>query len=371
LNTNLCGTTIPSEWTLGTIFTAGIPPLASEVGWSGDPTCITIDQYPLVASWKYEQSSCNQTDVIDDPYCPSPYLSVTYRPEELYTLTSGNDTITRVLYHMSATIEEMISTTDGGTIDPIDFMFIVDHSGSMFDDIGAIVVALPSFAQTLQDSGTDIRFGLTIYAYGRTDAGPNGSFPVNPLDCPLIDVPIASQFFDGLDYSGSTAQNGFTTNISDISLAMNQAIGWRVGGSAAPGFSVVQFANEDPRFVWRPGVKRVIFLITDTTCTESSVGCFYPNQESLAIQSCLNNNCTVIVAISNFGLCYENLSIQTGWEGGSFPVQGTPDANGKPSYDVTFNFITEGLTTNSKIRKSVRVVERNEIGYSPTFFKEC
>ncbi len=369
-NTNSCGTTIPSAWLFGAVFTGGIPPSAGEIGWAGDPSCITIDAYPSsLSDWKFEQPSCNQTDLIDDPYCPSPYLSMTYKPAELYTLTVGDDTVTRVLYHVATDIAG-IGAANG---EPIDFMFVVDHSGSMGNDIAAVAVAIPDFAQTLQGSGVDVRFGLTVYGRGPGQSGPNGSLPVNPIICGNL----GGEMFDGLNYSGSTAEGGFTSNVNDLTIAINPITGWGIPGSAAPGYSAVRFANKDSRFVWREGIKRFVFLITDTTCFEWISGCTaaYSNDESLAIQDSLDNNCTVILAIEQDpleplnGLCYENLSEQTGWTAGSYPVAGTPDPAGNPSYSAAFDGITSELVTS--FIRTVTVVERDEQGYEPTFLRNA
>jgi hypothetical protein len=63
--------------------------------------CFDIVPTPEISEWCYYDAVCHQHFVYGDMYCPSPYIAVKYKPDDVYVLSKGDEKVTRVLYRMS------------------------------------------------------------------------------------------------------------------------------------------------------------------------------------------------------------------------------------------------------------------------------
>ena len=268
-------------WNIGDSFVGAYPPTEDNVktaisGTSGDVECITDILFtPDSSDWCTFEATCQQTFLIDDPYCPSPYLSLTFQPEDLWTINADGELTTRVLYHMSVN-NTLIEGGGQGQGNAVDFMFVIDHSGSMSGEIQAIREAVPILAQSLQDQGADARFGLTIFARGSTSSRQPSDF----IECG------GAKIFDGLQ---NFTTGGFTTSISVLQEALDY---WGTSSGLSAPYSALGFTSSDSRFNWRSSATKFTILITDTDDSEINQGtnCSrYVNSRDEAL-SAINNN---------------------------------------------------------------------------------
>lgn len=82
---------------------------------SGGGSCIlSFSINPDEDIWCYNYSECSQSYISNDPYCPSPYLSCVYKPEDLWIIKIGDDFITRVKYHLSVNGSRVVERDTGG-----------------------------------------------------------------------------------------------------------------------------------------------------------------------------------------------------------------------------------------------------------------
>lgn len=348
-------------WNVGDSFMGNYPPTEDNVksalsGTSGDESCITnVNFYPEYSNWCIFEATCQQTFVVDDPYCPSPYLSLTFRPEDLWTINADGEIVTRILYHMS--VNNTLIEGDGQTQNnEVDFMFVIDHSGSMSGEIQSVREAVPILAQSLQDQGADSRFGLTVFARGINAIKQ----PTDFIDCG------GGRTFDGLQ---NVTTGGFTTSVSVLQEALGY---WGVHAGLAAPYSALGFALDDSRFEWRPDSAKFVILITDTNDSEVSqnTNCSgYINDRNEALNSLINKNSQLLLAIcvppsctsGNDGSNFIGMSEETGWTGESyFNVTGPYEA-----IFESINISTKTVAVNS------RVLERDIEGHIPTFLNNA
>ncbi len=381
-DSSVCGVGF-SKWSIGSQFTGTYPPTPNALGDEG-LGCITIlNLFPEdVDSWCYLESSCVQSKLFDDPFCPSPYLGLTYRPEDLWTIENNGKVVTRVKYHAGINLLRLTvdtSVSGSGISGVVDFMFVVDYSSSMKPRIDAVRGAVSPFAQSLKEAGVDVRFGLCVF--GRANSNENPSIsppqPPNAVLCSNDTALPDTAMFDGL-YGFST--DGFTDDPANLSDAMNHW--WYEAGAQAPGYSAIQFASLDSRFQWRDNAQRYIILITDTNESETLADCGaegYPQNKSSAINvvtdSVGGTSASVLVAICDFdydpslhsgcshcvacknGMDYVDMSEASNWGSREyFPVWGP--------YDVAFQSILSKITTDLL---QATIYERSEEGYGPTY----
>lgn len=357
-NKLLCPSETEPEWQMGQSFTGIYPPTAA-IFDIANGSCIDITLSPSsVEQWCTYDSSCTQHYVFEDPYCPSPYLAVKYYPEDLWTFTSDNETITRVLYHMStAILEEEINKQ-------ADIMFLIDYSTSTVEEIEQIKMAIPQFAQNLANNNIAVRFGLTIFA-----RGINGEvMPSNLVSC-HCEGNDETQIFDGLELQG--VSGGFTSDVSILVSGMND---WSNISAASAPYSAIQFCTENINYQWNSDSQKYIFMVTDTG-TESAETCEcgpYINAKDVALTSLLSTNTKLILATcqtSDGELCEQqtfppddlvSMSEASGWTDGIFLITGPYD-------DILLN-VSTSISSQSN---GSRIVERDISGYDNTFIKNA
>jgi len=325
-------------------------------------------------------SACNQIYVFpelsDDPYVEAvecdpysiedPYVIIEYRPEEMYTIDSGSDTVTRVHYQMrtesppalSGAISWSPEDEDNSESNAIDLVFSIDHSGSMGpwsgNEIAQVRTAVNNLATSLIGSGIDIRFGLVIMA---TSASP--SDPANGINC-------TNYIIDALSDAG--VSGGFTNNATTLSNALSS---WSAAGGCESVFGSVKFALEWPTLQWRSNARRIVFVISDGVgCREGQCQCQqFPNTYAAAKASCDQYDATVILALATEISCYTSLSVDTGWTGGTYPVVGpygiSPSDLGGSAAAASGSCVMPV----SESRCYTKIVERDHVGYDPTFIK--
>lgn len=104
---NSSSTSARAEFTLSISCQGSIP------GWAvGDtvtnpttgltPACYTLSTRPSsTTNWCIYSTNCTQYGLFDDPYCPNPYVTLNYSAIDFYTLTDGDQVVSRVLYNIS------------------------------------------------------------------------------------------------------------------------------------------------------------------------------------------------------------------------------------------------------------------------------
>jgi hypothetical protein len=153
-------------------------------------------------------------------------------------------------------------------LEPTDILLIVDLSGSMVEEINAVMTALNKFAAHYSDSEV-IKWGLVFTASANTGAGPWGEQVVLKTD--LVDFETFMNIFQS---SGYSLTGGDEQNYDAIYLAIHNLIGaaflphelsdleWGQNGWGA---STVESSppKEQWDISWRPDAKHVIILFSD------------------------------------------------------------------------------------------------------------
>ena len=148
----------------------------------------------------------------------------------------------------------------GEEIPDTDILFIVDWSGSMDDEINAVLVALNQFAANYADQES-LRWGLIV--------GPKAS-PVNPSKEHLVIVSDISPFPDFLADFAALGNEGMDTGKEMLLDAIYLAL-QNISGNAPIDLASTQWiqnSGSDPEkeqfnLEWRQGADRVIIVFTD------------------------------------------------------------------------------------------------------------
>ena len=332
---------------------------------------------------------------LEDPYVAS---DVRYKPEDLWVIQSGDDLVTRVLYHMQEyNLASSISLNAENDSNSVDFMLMIDHNLSLESAIQSISESITSLSSLFVSKGIDAKFSLIIFGRGTT-ATP---IPSDKIECTSTghDSNLPSFMFDALQNSNycsagfddhpsqiDEVSGGWTRSVSDLQDALKC---WYVGAGHTAAYAAIQFGIEDPRFNnetngWRTNSSKFIFLVTDKSpdecnCDEcdydSTSGRKYTNSEQDALSSLVDNNVVLIPAVctqnaSNAGTCfgsggdfYSSLSVSSGWEGSIFNVN-TDD------YSEIFREIGDEI--NITVRQTTStIMERSEPGDESSFLKKA
>lgn len=350
------------NFSIGDEITAPYPPNADDfpdgLPQGGGESCIlSFSVNPDSSLWCYKNSDCPIFYVKEDPYCPLPYASYIYKPEDLWLIRINDDFVTRVKYNLS--ISGNAETQKTISIDQIDFMFVIDYSVNMGSRIQKIIDAIPNLNESLSSQGFDVRYGLTVFGRDNID-DPNADMCSGCF--------AGSYVFNGL----RTEDGGFTRNISTLQSAMSIDAD---GLGPEPGYSAIVFALTNPQYLWRNSAKRVIFLITDTT-DQSGTCIGIDNDQTLAVNTIYQYDVSVGIAISTIGdasgcgceppNCTGNGSGYLSLINAANPSLGQFSVDGP--YDNIFKNMS--ITIGSSITNA-RVLERDEHGYNATFLKDA
>jgi len=332
-----------------------------------------------------------------DPYVNADF---NFKPEDLWRIEVGDEEyVTRVLYHMQE--EVLASSPDvapndiGGSNNQIDFMFIVDHSATMGPIINSVQQAVPALAEDLVTKGFDARFGLIVTARGQA------ATPV-PNERIACDNPsILSQYtFNGLqrsllchdeDPQDTNAglqpgePSGFTRSVDKLRKALDcwdvkDSNGFPTGAWTAPWSAIRYAVSHAPNtttslFGWRDRSEKFIFFVSDADDEAGATFCGdFLNDKSLAkddLKNKLSSNVKFIPAVSiiededhtNDTALYEDVALDSGWEGGIFNVTST-------NYGVIFNAIVSEIDTTMRTSLAT-VIERAKSGTDGTFLKKA
>jgi hypothetical protein len=308
------------------------------------------------SNWCFDQSECSQYYLINDLYCPSPYLeyiNVYYKPIDLWTIQVDDHTITRVSYNLQATI---IQDTNQADFENIDILFVIDTSSSMSEIIAKIRNSISVFSNNL--SSYNVKFNLCCY--GRSISAlpvPNGITCNNTV---IFNALQANSACVSDCENISNYNNNFT---DDISVISNALCCWGNNGLVSPHWSAIQYCDES-NFNWRSDSKKYIVLFTDGDEYEvaSNVSCSgILNSKEDAILSLINKDITCITFCkSQFASKFNTISPRTGWEGDSF--YNIDYSN----YNLYFTNICNSI--NSSL-SHVTIFERDKYGYDACFLK--
>ena len=153
-------------------------------------------------------------------------------------------------------------------LEPTDILFIVDLSGSMHEEINAVMTALNKFATHYSDSEV-IKWGL-VFTASTTSGGVWGEQVVLQTD--LVDF---NTFMNIFQNSGYSLMGGDEQNYDAIYLAIHNLVGAGVapykladlewGGQSQWGGSTVESSppKEQWDISWRDDAKHVIILFSD------------------------------------------------------------------------------------------------------------
>ena len=152
-------------------------------------------------------------------------------------------------------------------LEPTDILLIVDMSGSMLNDINAVLSALSQFAVHYSDSEI-IKWGLVLIAVDEYDAGLTKNVEKLKIEINLTDFQSFMASFSNIDTT--QMDGGDEQSLDAIYLSLQSLIG---GGtfdvnSAAwfegwGGVNVSEPEKENWNIEWRENTKRVIILFTD------------------------------------------------------------------------------------------------------------
>ncbi len=378
------------EWVgrIGTTYESyNVVPLPETFGIE-DLSCVTIEESIDTSRWCINYIECFQINLFRNNYCDLEYISamdtselpLTFVPVELYTLEKGGRTITRVEYNMTTTFSAEASATIGGSqssgaslfTGEMDFLFIIDYSGSMEPEIADVRTSVGKFASDLRALGCDVRFGLL--AFGSTTE------PTVIESCRKVFISTGHSYmdswmWDGLGYAGSGVTTGFTADDAVFAAATSH---WRIAGGTEPGFSAIQWAlngmcSDTHVFDWRPTAKKFVFLITDEPSADQYGAVGYPQTYSAALTACQENQCVVLVGteteVAKEPSGYVALSAATGWLGPPawFDISGPFSG----IFDQIINYIVREVIDIKIFRTDLAIWERDEPGLVKTYFKKA
>jgi len=224
---------------------------------------------------------------------------------------------------------DVIPPASGGGVRLVDFIFIIDNSGSMGGEINAVKNNVNAFAQSMANQGIDFRLGAV--KFGQTSGSGE----------PVI-------FNNG---NMTSDLNTFQSWISQMSAS----------GGIEPGLrAIIQSATA---FNFRPGSQRHFLLITDEDSDGGSL--------AEAINVCQANNIVVHAAVDpNFGNSYYHYvkpgtSISGATGGLVFPVQGPyDDILDKLGQTIANTYIVRYKTNNLTIVPGAKRAVRIETNYN-------
>lgn len=176
-----------------------------------------------------------------------------------------------------------------------DIVFVVDNSGSMFEEADSIAAKIIAFANVLQASGINARFGCVGY-----DGPVTGA-----LDLTIADSLRA--YLNRPNVTGTSRTRGFGG--SNAQALQQAAQGQNAGVFGENGIVAIRFA--DSLFAWRQGAQRVYINFTDEP-TQPNNRPWYSTAGFLASWSNIRG------------------TIHTIWSGGDTTWTETPLVNEKP-----------------------------------------
>ena len=132
----------------------------------------------------------------------------------------------------------------------VDVVFCIDYSGSMGNKIAQVIANARAFADQLVANGVDYRLGLVSFGQSSGSGQPFTVFDSsNPADAALP---------------------GLTDDVEVFKRRVNRP----ASGGWEPGVCAVYHALTDPSLLWRPGVLKVVVVITDEPDNNGSCGDF-------------------------------------------------------------------------------------------------
>ncbi len=134
---------------------------------------------------------------------------------------------------------------DASKVRPVDLVFLVDNSGSMSDEANAIAGDIVSWAESLENSGLDIRFGCVGYD-GRITGGIN-----------MTSYQELSSF---LNYSSGTSRTMHWGG-SDANALSSATSSYNLSYCEENGVAALRFADE--HFSFRSNANRIYVNFTD------------------------------------------------------------------------------------------------------------
>ena len=301
----------------------------------------------------------NFTNCISNLCSDNIYLhttSVTYKPEDVWKIKiNDNDYITRVLYHMREEISSATNLTNN-----IDFMFLIDYSGSMATATELINQSISTLQETLMHMGLNVRFGFVAFGRGVTT-------PVPAIKITCED----STIFDGLQISGTcvnsdhlegSAESGFTRSTSYLQRSLSC---WGTKSGKTSPWAAINYAVENSHFSWREDASKFMFFLSDTNNESEFSFCeTVDNNKQNAKQNLIDNNIVFIPVIdSKYTAVYSDIARDSGWAREIFSVE-------SESYDSIFNTIAEEIDLLLRISHAT-IIERASAGASPDFLKKA
>ncbi|MFH2049656.1 MAG: vWA domain-containing protein [bacterium] len=143
-----------------------------------------------------------------------------------------------------------ITKVDVSNVLQADVVFTVDNSGSMSGEADSIAAGIIKFAQLLEASGLDVRFGCIGY-----DGSANGG--INFTTAEGLEAFLNTR--NGHPIYGTSRTYGFGG--SDSAALYNAAIGYASGVWGENGVVGIRFADEN--FSWRAGASHQYINFTD------------------------------------------------------------------------------------------------------------
>lgn len=194
--------------------------------------------------------------------------------------------------------------------DKVDIVFVVDVSGSYFDDLAQFRNQAGAIVGSFLTAGQDVRMGLTSFSDFRTSPyGCCNDYPYR-LDQPLTADWVA--FSNALN--SLTIQNGSDTSESQLEALFRTATSADIG--------------------WRPGALRIIFLATDANFHDSDLEPAYPGTGRIETLSALGDMSVRVFGLQSGGDIADVASIAADTGGGTFALSSNSAEVAAAVYDA-------------------------------------
>lgn len=145
-----------------------------------------------------------------------------------------------------------VSKVGTGNVLTADIVFVVDNSGSMYEEADSVAKSIIDFANFLQSSGLDAKFAIVGYDYG-----VNGG--INFTNAQSISTYLNR-------YTGTSRTYGFSG--ADSAALENRAYSF---GYPSGENGVIAAIFADSVYSWRAGAQRVIVNFTDEPTQSNAI----------------------------------------------------------------------------------------------------
>lgn len=240
----------------------------------------------------------------------------------------------------------------------VDIAFLIDHSGSMQDDIDGVADNIEALVENI---GTSMDASAGIYRFGFGDAA----------SCPKEQVMWGPDFF--LNIADKATQNGTVSNVANRASFIAKWRSYEASGSYEPYYGVLNDMAEGMSLNYRKTSQKVIIFIGDEDAIDGTnekdcpEGTVYAASERERLIKKLNGNFQLFTIVKP-GAGFDGMAEQTGGRmidiDNNSGYEDIIEAIGdklKERYVVTIDFTKCGLQPDSCLEVKVGETTSGEI----------